>query len=296
MNLQPYPKPSITERIKIAAHYLLPQLLLTQCAGWLAQRRWGKVTHFIIDRFARHYRVNWQEAQKSKPGDYATFNEFFTRTLKDGARPIIADENTLCLPADGRVSESGTIDDNRLLQAKGHLFTLEDLLAGDTELAAQFRNGTFLTTYLSPRDYHRVHMPCAATLRQMIYVPGELYSVNPFLAQHIPNLFARNERVICVFDTAFGKMVQILVGATITASIRTTWAGIINPPRSETVRVWDYPADGEQAIRFNKGDEMGAFLLGSTVINLFPHNAITLDNRLQKNAETRVGELLGTVN
>ena len=296
MNLQPYPKPGIAERIKIATHYLLPQLLLTQCAGWLAQRRWGKVTHFIIDRFARHYRVNWQEAQKSKPGDYATFNEFFTRTLKDGARPIIADENTLCLPADGRVSESGTIDDNRLLQAKGHLFTLEDLLAGDTELAAQFRNGTFLTTYLSPRDYHRVHMPCAATLHQMIYVPGELYSVNPFLAQHIPNLFARNERVICVFDTAFGKMAQILVGATITASIRTTWAGIINPPRSETVRTWDYPTDGEQAIRFNKGDEMGAFLLGSTVINLFPHNAITLDDRLQENAETRVGELLGTVN
>ena len=180
MNLQPYPKPSIAERIKIATHYLLPQLLLTQCAGWLAQRRWGKVTHFIIDRFARHYRVNWQEAQKSQPGDYATFNEFFTRTLKDGARPIIADENTLCLPADGRVSESGTIDDNRLLQAKGHLFTLEDLLAGDTELAAQFRNGTFLTTYLSPRDYHRVHMPCAGTLRRMIYVSGELFSVNPF--------------------------------------------------------------------------------------------------------------------
>ena len=139
-------------------------------------------------------------------------------------------------------------------------------------------------------------MPCAATLRQMVYVPGELYSVNPFLAQHIPNLFARNERVICIFDTAFGKMAQILVGATITASIRTTWAGIINPPRSETVRVWDYPAEGEQVVRFNKGDEMGAFLLGSTVINLFPHNAITLDARLQENAETRVGELLGTIN
>ena len=139
-------------------------------------------------------------------------------------------------------------------------------------------------------------MPCAAILRQMVYVPGELYSVNPFLAQHIPNLFARNERVICIFDTAFGKMAQILVGATITASIRTTWAGIINPPRSETVRVWDYPAEGEQVVRFNKGDEMGAFLLGSTVINLFPHNAITLDARLQENAETRVGELLGTIN
>ena len=295
MNLQPYPKPSIAERIKIAAHYLLPQLLLTQCVGWLAQQRWGKVTHFIIDRFARHYCVNWQEAQKSKPGDYATFNEFFTRTLKDGARPIIADENTLCLPADGRVSESGTIDDNRLLQAKGHLFTLEDLLAGDTELAAQFRNGTFLTTYLSPRDYHRVHMPCAGTLRRMIYVSGELFSVNPFLAQHIPNLFARNERVICVFDTEYGPMVQILVGATITASMSTVWHGVVNPPRQDGVREWHYPADGETAVHLAKGEEMGAFQLGSTVVNLFAPGRVTLHERLQAGAVTTLGECLGWV-
>ena len=256
----------------------------------------GGATHFIIKQFARAYKINWQEAAQPNPSDYPTFNQFFTRALKDGARPIVSGNKQIALPADGRVSQSGAIHGNQLLQAKGHSFTLADLLAGDHELATQFANGTFITTYLSPRDYHRVHMPCAATLRQMVYVPGELYSVNPFLAQHIPNLFARNERVICIFDTAFGKMAQILVGATITASIRTTWAGIINPPRSENIRVWDYPAEGEQAVRFNKGDEMGAFLLGSTVINLFPHNAITLDERLQENAETRVGELLGTVN
>ena len=291
-----YPKPTPSQRIKLALHYLTPQHTLTHLAGWIANQQWGAATHFIIRQFARAYKINWQEAAQPNPSDYPTFNQFFTRALKDGARPIVADEKQIALPADGCVSQSGAIQANQLLQAKGHSFTLEDLLAGDEALAAQFANGTFITTYLSPRDYHRVHMPCAATLRQMVYVPGELYSVNPFLAQHIPNLFARNERVICVFDTAFGKMVQILVGATITASIRTTWAGIINPPRSETVRTWDYPTDGEQAIRFNKGDEMGAFLLGSTVINLFPHNAITLDNRLQKNAETRVGELLGTVN
>ena len=293
---QLYPKPTTHQRIKLALHYLTPQHPLTRLAGWVANQQWGAVTHFIIRQFARAYKINWQEAAQPNPSDYPTFNQFFTRALKDGARPIVAGDNQIALPADGRVSQSGEIQADQLLQAKGHSFTLEDLLAGDAYLTAQFRNGSFLTTYLSPRDYHRVHMPCAATLHQMIYVPGELYSVNPFLAQHIPNLFARNERVICVFDTAFGKMVQILVGATITASIRTTWAGIINPPRSETVRVWDYPADGEQAIRFNKGDEMGAFLLGSTVINLFPHNAITLDARLQENAETRVGELLGTVN
>ena len=291
-----YPKPTPSQRIKLALHYLTPQHALTHLAGWIANQQWGAATHFIIQQFARAYKINWQEAAQPNPSDYPTFNQFFTRALKDGARPIVSGNNQIALPADGRVSQSGAIQANQLLQAKGHSFMLEDMLAGDEALAAQFANGTFITTYLSPRDYHRVHMPCAATLRQMVYVPGELYSVNPFLAQHIPNLFARNERVICVFDTAFGKMVQILVGATITASIRTTWAGIINPPRSETVRTWDYPTDGEQAISFNKGDEMGAFLLGSTVINLFPHNTITLDERLQENAETRVGELLGTVN
>ena len=296
MTHQLYPKPTARQRIKLALHYLIPQHALTRLAGWIANQQWGAATHFIIKQFARAYQINWQEAAQPNPSDYPTFNQFFTRALKDGARPIVSGDKQIALPADGRVSQSGAIHGNQLLQAKGHSFTLADLLAGDHELAAQFANGTFITTYLSPRDYHRVHMPCAATLRQMVYVPGELYSVNPFLAQHIPNLFARNERVICVFDTAFGKMVQILVGATITASIRTTWAGIINPPRSETVRVRDYPADGEQAIRFNQGDEMGAFLLGSTVINLFPHNTITLDARLQENAETRVGELLGTVN
>ena len=193
------------------------------------------------------------------------------------------------------MSEAGKIDDNRLLQAKGHSFTLEDLLAGDTELAAQFKNGSFLTTYLSPRDYHRVHMPCGGTLRRMIYVSGELFSVNPFLAQHIPNLFARNERVICVFDTAFGTMVQILVGATVTASMRTVWHGVVNPPRENGVRVWDYPADGENAVRLDKGAEMGVFLLGSTVVNLFPANTVDLDARLVANEPTKMGEVLGVL-
>ena len=290
----PYPKPSCAQRAKIAFHYLLPQLAITRLAGWVANQSWGKATHFIIQQFANQYQVNWQEAKKSQASDYATFNEFFTRELKDDARPICSEAKSLCLPADGKVSESGKIDQNRLLQAKGHLFTLEDLLADDVELAQSFQNGTFLTTYLSPRDYHRVHMPCAGTLRQMIYVPGELYSVNPFLAQHIPNLFARNERVICVFDTEFGRMVQILVGATITASIRTVWAGVINPPRSTEVRVWDYPArEDANAIHLEKGAEMGAFQLGSTVINLFPANTVALDSRLQAGAETRMGEKLG---
>lgn len=294
MSLNAYPRPSALERLKIATHYLLPQLTITRAAGWLAERKWGAVTHFIIKLFAKQYRVNFDEAEKSQPSDYASFNEFFIRPLKADARPIVEGENVLCLPADGRVSECGAIQENLLLQAKGHFFTLETLLAEDHTLAAQFKDGTFITTYLSPRDYHRVHMPCDGVLSKMIYVPGELFSVNPFLAHHVPNLFARNERLICVFETEFGTMVQILVGATVTASMSTVWAGVVNPPRAKAVTVWEYPTTGEDVIRLSKGQEMGAFRLGSTVINLFPKNSVSLDTRLSAGVETKMGEMLGS--
>lgn len=296
MSLKAYPTPTYWQRVKVAFQYIFPQLPITRAAGWLAEKKWGAVTHFIIKLFAQKYNINLTEAKKSHPSDYATFNEFFIRPLKDGVRPIVEDEKTLCLPADGKVSESGAIDDNLLLQAKGHFFTLETLLANDEEMAAQFKNGTFITTYLSPSDYHRVHMPCDATLKKMIYVPGELFSVNPFLAQHVPNLFARNERVICEFETEFGPMVQILVGATITASMSTIWAGIINPPRTKDVVVYNYETTGEKAVQLKKGQEMGAFRLGSTVVNLFAKDAITLDERLSAGAVTRMGEALGKIN
>ena len=213
---------SYQQRLKVAFQYVMPQLYLTRFAGWFAKQKWGMVTHFAIKAFAKKYNIDMSIAQKEQFSDYASFNEFFIRPLKENARPINQNPTALCLPADGRISECGHIDDNRLLQAKGHFFRLDDLLAEDKELVEAFKNGEFATTYLSPRDYHRVHMPCDGTLRKMIYVPGDLFSVNPFLAQHVPNLFARNERVICVFDTEFGSMVQILVGATITASIGTT--------------------------------------------------------------------------
>lgn len=293
MQLKSYPTPTYFQRVKIALHYLLPQLAITRAAGWLAEQKWGAVTHFIIKLFAKQYKVNLAEAAKSEPSDYATFNEFFIRQLKDGVRPINSENNVLCLPADGKVSESGDISANRLLQAKGHFFTLETLLANDEEMAAKFQDGTFITTYLSPTDYHRVHMPCDATLRKMIYVPGELFSVNPFLAEHVPNLFARNERVICEFDTEFGPMVQILVGATVTASMSTVWAGVVNPPRAKEVVVWNYEMEGEKAIKLQKGEEMGAFRLGSTVINLFPKGKVNLNAELTAGAKTRMGEELG---
>ena len=281
------------QRAKVAFQYIMPQLYLTQLAGWFAQQKWGAVTHFVIKAFAKKYNVDMSEAKKENFSDYESFNQFFIRELKDDARKINENPTALCLPADGRVSQIGHIDDDRLLQAKGHFFSLSDLLAGDEELVNTFKNGEFATIYLSPRDYHRVHMPCDATLRKMIYVPGDLFSVNPFLAKHVPNLFARNERVICVFDTAFGPMVQILVGATITASMSTVWAGVINPPRTGEVKVWTY--QGDNAIQLTKGQEMGAFQLGSTVINLFPANSVTLAEHLEVDVPVRMGEILATM-
>jgi len=281
------------QRAKVAFQYIMPQLYLTQLAGWFAQQKWGAVTHFVIKVFAKKYNVDMSEAKKENFSDYESFNQFFIRELKDDARKINENPTALCLPADGRVSQIGHIDDERLLQAKGHFFSLSDLLAGDEELVNTFKNGEFATIYLSPRDYHRVHMPCDATLRKMIYVPGDLFSVNPFLAEHVPNLFARNERVICVFDTAFGPMVQILVGATITASMSTVWAGVINPPRTGEVKVWTY--QGDSAIKLTKGQEMGAFQLGSTVINLFPANSVTLAEHLEVDVPVRMGEILATM-
>ncbi|MFC0308842.1 archaetidylserine decarboxylase [Gallibacterium trehalosifermentans] len=281
------------DKLKVAFHYVLPQLWVTRAAGWLAEKQWGVVTHTIIRLFIKKYRINMQEALYSDVKDYASFNQFFIRPLRDGVRPINQDPNALCLPADGRVSQLGAIDEGRLIQAKGHYFSLTDLLAGDAELSATFKNGQFITTYLSPKDYHRVHMPCAGTLRKMIYVPGELYSVNPFLAEHIPHLFSRNERVICLFETEFGPMVQILVGATITASMSTVWAGVINPPRPSEIQTWHYPAKGESGeIHLEKGQEMGAFRLGSTVINIFAENQVEFATYLYQDTAVRVGELL----
>ena len=281
------------QHLKIAFQYVMLQLYLTQLAGWFAKQEWGSITHFALQLFAKKYNVDMSEAKKENFSDYESFNQFFIRELKDNARKINENPTALCLPADGRVSQIGHIVDERLLQAKGHFFSLSDLLAGDEELVNTFKNGEFATIYLSPRDYHRVHMPCDATLRKMIYVPGDLFSVNPFLAEHVPNLFARNERVICVFDTAFGPMVQILVGATITASMSTVWAGVINPPRTGEVKVWTY--QGDSAIKLTKGQEMGAFQLGSTVINLFPANSVTLAEHLEVDVPVRMGEILATM-
>ncbi|MEX0445023.1 archaetidylserine decarboxylase [Xenorhabdus sp. SGI246] len=280
------------DNIKIRLQYLLPKQCITHLAGWFANKKAGWLTQLAIQVFAKVYKVNMNEAQESSFKAYSTFNEFFVRSLKEGIRPIVNETHQLALPADGTISQLGAIREEQIIQAKGHYYTVEALLAGQYQLAEQFRNGQFVTIYLSPKDYHRVHMPCDGVLKEMIYVPGDLFSVNPLTAANVPNLFARNERVICLFDTAFGPMVQILVGATIVGSIETVWSGCVTPPREGIIKRWTYPAEGEGAVSLKKGEEMGRFKLGSTVINLFTPNQIQFANNLYSGSQTQVGGLL----
>jgi phosphatidylserine decarboxylase len=246
--------------------HLLPKQALTSLAGVLAGARGGAATTAAIRAFVGRYGVNMAEAAQPDPAAYPTFNEFFTRALQPGVRPL-AQADLIC-PVDGAISQFGSIDGDRIFQAKGHHYTTQALVGGDGALAAHFHQGLFATLYLSPRDYHRIHMPCAGRLLRMIHVPGDLFSVNPATAQGVPGLFARNERVVCVFDSDAGPWVLVLVGATIVGSMATVWHGVVNPPRPGTVREWTYH---DQDIRLAQGQEMGRFLLGSTVVMLFPH-------------------------
>ncbi|GEM80699.1 phosphatidylserine decarboxylase proenzyme [Vibrio superstes NBRC 103154] len=279
----------VIDKIKVGAQYWMPQHGLTRLVGKLASAKLGGVTTSIIRGFIKQYKINMDEALHSDPAHFETFNEFFVRELKPGIRPVVEDDSVITHPADACVSQFGPIEDGKLIQAKKHSYSARELLGGDLNLAESFADGSFATLYLSPSDYHRVHMPCDGTLRQMIYVPGDLFSVNPLTAENVENLFARNERVVCIFDTEFGPMAQVLVGATIVGSIELTWAGTVTPPRGNTVYRWDYPADGEKAIHIKKGEEMGRFKLGSTVINLFPKGAIEFDESMQLEAITRLG-------
>ncbi|WP_061019336.1 archaetidylserine decarboxylase [Vibrio splendidus] len=277
------------DKIKVGLQYWIPQHGLTRLVGKLASAKAGGLTTAIINWFIKQYKVNMDEALHSDPKHFKTFNEFFVRELKDGMRPIAEGESVIVHPADARVSQFGPITDGQLIQAKGHDYSARELLGGDPALADEFKDGEFATLYLSPSDYHRVHMPCDGTLRQMIYVPGDLFSVNPLTAENVPNLFARNERVVCIFDTEFGPMAQVLVGATIVGSIEQVWAGTITPPRGNSVYKWDYPAQGNNAIILKKGEEMGRFKLGSTVINLFAKDAIKFDDTMQNGEKTVLG-------
>ncbi len=289
----PAPEPfSLAARRAVWPQYLLPKRLLTQLAGHAAGARAGALTTVFIRWFARRYGVEMSEALEPDLARYETFNAFFTRALAPGVRPL-ADAAWLC-PVDGAISEFGALDGERLLQAKGHAYTATALLGGDAELAARFAGGHFATLYLSPRDYHRIHMPAAGRLRRMVHVPGDLFSVNPATARGVPGLFARNERVVCVFDGVEGSpgpFVMVLVGATVVGSIATEWHGVVTPPRPGALRSWTYD---DVEIRLGRGEEMGRFLLGSTVVLLLPPAALAFDPAWRPAAPIRMGQAMAT--
>ena len=260
----------MSDRLAALLQHLLPKQALTRFAGLVAGWRGGAATTVLIRWFVGRYSVNMAEAAEPRIEAYPSFNEFFTRDLKPGARPL-ADAEWLC-PVDGAISQFGKINGDQVFQAKGHAYSTTALVGGDAALAAPYADGWFATLYLSPRDYHRIHMPCAGTLRRTIHVPGDLFSVNPTTARGVPGLFARNERVVCIFDDAQGRpFVLVLVGATIVGSMATVWQGVINPPRPGLVREWRHD---DAPVHLERGAEMGRFLLGSTVVMLFTAEAM----------------------
>lgn len=287
---------NLSDKIKITLQYIIPKHAISRLVGKLAEAKMGWLTTKLIKLFIDSYGINMNEAKLKKASDFDTFNNFFTRELEEGARTIHVDDNTLCYPVDGAISQQGDIIDGQLIQAKGFNYSLSSLLGGDEKTAAPFQGGKFSCIYLAPKDYHRIHMPMAATLREMIYIPGELFSVNPLTAENVPDLFARNERVVAIFDTKMGELAMVLVGATIVASIETTWAGTITPPAGKDIFRWQYPEGGSDAITFNKGDEMGRFKLGSTVVSTFAPKMISeFAEDAGPGTVTRLGELYATL-
>lgn len=277
------------DQLKIAGQYILPKHLLSRLTGKLAAAKMGAFTTFLIKQFIAKYKINMSEAKHPEPEHFETFNDFFTRELEDGARSFVEGDNNLATPVDGKVSQQGDIKQGRIFQAKGHDFSLRELLGGRDDVAAPFDDGIFSTVYLAPKDYHRIHMPITGTLEELIFIPGDLFSVNPLTAENVPNLFARNERAVAIFSTAVGPMAMVLVGATIVASIETVWQGTL---KGKEIQYWDY---SDQEIILEKGAEMGRFKLGSTIVALFPKDSIAFSEELKAGSVTRLGELFATV-
>lgn len=277
------------ERLFIISQYLLPQHLLSRLAGCLANCTWAWVKNPFISWFVKRYEVDMSEAEQTDPLAFACFNDFFTRALKPGARPLSAEPDSILCPADGTISQLGKIEHGRIFQAKGQSFSVLELLGGSPEHAALFQGGEFATVYLSPKDYHRVHMPSGGTLTDMVYVPGKLFSVNQITAENVPELFARNERVVCLFETSHGPMAVVLVGAMIVASVETVWAGLVAPPARQ-LKTERY---GQAAPVLERGAEMGRFKLGSTAIVLFGPGHAAWDPAMRAGAAVSMGQALG---
>lgn len=283
--------PTLGQSLWTAVQYVLPHHAISRVVFRLT--RWQTpFTAAVIRWFVRRYGVDLSEAVEPDPAAYASFNAFFTRALNSDLRPMPADAGVWVSPCDGRLSQLGAIQSGNLLQAKGRDYTATQLLGGDIALAQQFEHGQFATIYLSPKDYHRIHMPCAGTLREMIHVPGRLFSVSPVTAQQVPELFARNERLVCVFDTAHGPLAMVLVGAINVAAIETVWAGIVTPPAGRTVSRRHYGADTGMVISLTRGQEMGRFNMGSTVVLLLPAG-FEFDSKWQAQSVIQLGNALG---
>jgi len=281
------------QKLFIGLQHIVPQHFISRVVGKLAASETHWIKDTFIRQFAKKFDIDMSEAEQESLGAYPSFNAFFTRALKDGARPIDEDKNSIVSPADGAVSECGVIKHGRLIQAKGHDFSLHTLLGAQHDLTETFLNGHFATIYLSPRDYHRVHMPFGGTLRKTIYVPGDLYSVNQTTANGVDGLFAKNERLVCIFDTDLGPMALVLVGAMIVAGIETVWSGQVCPLANEK-NVLEFDSNGQSIpVKLGKGEEMGRFKLGSTAIIVTPENTIAWDEFLEAGEPVRMGQRIG---
>jgi phosphatidylserine decarboxylase len=284
--------PSISDWLKTLPLYPLPHHVVSRVIHWLVRVRAGWFRRPFVSWFVRAFGVDMSQAVETDPLAYPDFNSFFTRALREDARPMTDDPVAICCPADGVVSALGPLDGDSIIQAKGHDYSLTTLLGGDAERARPFLGGSFITVYLSPRDYHRVHMPLGGTLREVVHVPGRLFSVGRHTVKTVPGLFARNERVACLFDTEHGPMALVLVGAINVASIETVWAGEITPPRGRSIRRWTY---GDDSVRLDRGEEMGRFNMGSTAIVILPKGMAELDQELQADQLVRVRQPIGRV-
>ncbi|WP_252178149.1 archaetidylserine decarboxylase [Endozoicomonas sp. 4G] len=279
------------DRLFAISQYFLPHHLISRAVYGFVENTCPRFKNALIRRIIQQYDVDMSEAERENPEDYLHFNDFFTRSLKQGVRPLSEDQSLIVSPADGEVSQIGNIENGRVFQAKGHDYSLIELLGGDDDLGQEFMGGKFATIYLSPRDYHRVHTPFGGTLRKMIHVPGRLFSVNQNTVENIPNLFARNERVVAIFDTERGPMAVIMVGAMIVASIETVWAGLVTPVR-KNVRTFNYGESSAEQVSLSRGDEMGRFKMGSTAIVLFGKDQVDWLESFEAGSKIKMGEAL----
>ncbi|HET7673977.1 MAG TPA: archaetidylserine decarboxylase [Gammaproteobacteria bacterium] len=283
------------DRASVLPQHALPQHGLSRLVHHATRSQSPRFKNALIRWFIRRYRVDMSEAQTPDPLQYPSFNAFFTRALKPGARPLAGGAETCMSPVDGRVSQLGTIAGGRIFQAKDRDFSTLELFGGNARLAERFAGGAFATLYLAPRDYHRVHMPLAGTLESMIYIPGRLFSVNPATTRAVPRLFARNERVAMFFASPAGPMAIVMVGAMLVGSIETVWAGETTSPRGRSIREWRYGEGGEPPVTLERGAELGRFNMGSTVIVLFAENAIRWEPALAADSRILMGQRLGVI-